>query len=1116
MKKLIIILFCIILLVGTISAFNFDNVKKQNDNSIKIKNAFGLGKDLADYTLTSNTYYCDVDCSAEGNVEIYSPEKLFSKLITKDLKGKKKDIEELKIYVRIKEEVIIKFPAVPENKTEAYEEKGYKNVWKKYSGEILEKGFYLWRIEGKKKSEESVDWIATAFGKDLNEWALWRSYQDSACTEWDLGSYNNTYCDGENLTLLSSSTGISLYEYQSSGGEDTLIVSSTTWAGQTFSIGNVGENVDFKPKNITIQAYDAGIINDIVVAIKNVNSSNAPTGADICNGTRSDADSVLGGIPGILYNLSLVDCPYLNSSTNYSIIIYAPSGGVNALRIRGNASNNYLGGQAMQSSDGIVWNLNSYVSYDILFQVWGEAETGGYSNNGSYISRSFSAGNLARWENLTWYSIENSSTNVTFQTRTSNDNSTWSSWSSNHTNPSGLINSSINYLQYKVEFLTTDGNQTSFLQWANVSYTSVPIINIQSPKNQSYTTSTIYFNASAGEPINQWIANWNGTNITLPSINSSLEVEDGSFNLKLYGQDSLGKWGLNDSISFVMDTTAPIVNISFPPNSTIFISNISTYNVSINSSITDNLGLASCSLFNGTANISLDCGSNITLKLGEGWHTIIRYATDGAGNEASNSTTFFINYYRYQVNFTDGILEGETDEIIFNFTATQINEVSAILQYNNTNYTMVGSSNGTYARFSYNVTLPFISASTLIPLKIYYSFNDVNYSTLSYNQSVYYITPLEVAETCSAGLNSAMCFYFNDEKNLSNQNVTLNYNFGFGISNTTSKYSYGTLASINKFCLCINSTLYNNYTLGTGEIQYSSTGFIDRRFYTFSSQRLTNQTINNSLYMLLNTEATSFLFEFQDTSLFPYVNKYTSLMRWYPDLNEYKIVEMAKTDDKGQTIMRVEVEDVDYRVGLYEQNGSIIKLLNPVRFACLSSPCTYASLVQDSTSDYTRIFGVQSDINYNSTNNIWTFTWNDPSQNTKSMRFLVTRERGDGSVTICDTSSSGFTGVITCDSSGYTGTLQALAFRTASPEIPINRKLLNTDTKVLSSSIGLFISLILFLTLALIGIWSPVASIILGLVGLIPAVIFGSITLPIFMAIGVLGGIIIHFMKRSG
>ena len=93
--------------------------------------------------------------------------------------------------------------------------------------------------------------------------------------------------------------------------------------------------------------------------------------------------------------------------------------------------------------------------------------------------------------------------------------------------------------------------------------------------------------------------------------------------------------------------------------------------------------------------------------------------------------------------------------------------------------------------------------------------------------------------------------------------------------------------------------------------------------------------------------------------------------------------------------MRLKIEDVDYRVGLYQQNGSLIKLLAPVRFACLSSPCSYSTLVEEIPQDYTSFFGVETNINYNETSSIWTYVWNDPSQKTESMSFKVERERGD-------------------------------------------------------------------------------------------------------------------------
>ena len=52
--------------------------------------------------------------------------------------------------------------------------------------------------------------------------------------------------------------------------------------------------------------------------------------------------------------------------------------------------------------------------------------------------------------------------------------------------------------------------------------------------------------------------------------------------------------------------------------------------------------------------------------------------------------------------------------------------------------------------------------------------------------------------------------------------------------------------------------------------------------------------------------------------------------------------------------------------------------------------------------------------------------------------------------------------------------------------------------------------------MVLIGTFSPIASIILGLVALFPAYLLGSITLTTMIGIAVLAVIVIHFAKRSG
>lgn len=85
----------------------------------------------------------------------------------------------------------------------------------------------------------------------------------------------------------------------------------------------------------------------------------------------------------------------------------------------------------------------------------------------------------------------------------------------------------------------------------NFTVSSTPQMNVLSPQNTTYINPTIYFNATNSSPVSYWIVNYNGTNITLSNINTTLNVEDGFFNLKLYANStSTGTFGLNNSIYF--------------------------------------------------------------------------------------------------------------------------------------------------------------------------------------------------------------------------------------------------------------------------------------------------------------------------------------------------------------------------------------------------------------------------------------------------------------------------------------------------------------------------------------------------------------------------------------
>lgn len=469
---------------------------------------------------------------------------------------------------------------------------------------------------------------------------------------------------------------------------------------------------------------------------------------------------------------------------------------------------------------------------------------------------------------------------------------------------------------------------------------------------------------------------------------------------------------------------------------------------------------------------------------------VINYTIVNISNEGflENSQTY--NATSYEGNIQGFILNISYDSSIYSSS-------TATLVYNNTLYPSTQTITPDGRIFVASINTPSVTSNTI------FNFNwIVNLSTGSsvltsnstaYTQTIFSGQSIFVGTVCPAGFNASIFFNSAYEVNLSTSLVNINYNIQYGYSNMTSELIYGNITNTNNLSICINAT-NPFYNIGYGEIQYSeiSGSYAPRRFYLFTGTRLTNQTINETLYSLENSLASSFQFTARDSALNPFSNSYLTLMRWYPSLNQYKVVEMSKTDDVGSSVMRVKSEDVDYRVGLYYQDGTLIRLLNPVRFVCLSQPCTYSISVY-STTDYTVLLSIQNNLSFNNNTNSFTYVWNDPSQATQSMNLSVYRLTGDSETFICGSSGTGFVGLITCSVGDEKGLFRAVVYRTASPAEPI-LSLYQTISGSVSSlgSFGLWIAFIIIGILAIGGAYiSPVLALLMLGISTIPLMMLG-------------------------
>jgi hypothetical protein len=397
-------------------------------------------------------------------------------------------------------------------------------------------------------------------------------------------------------------------------------------------------------------------------------------------------------------------------------------------------------------------------------------------------------------------------------------------------------------------------------------------------------------------------------------------------------------------------------------------------------------------------------------------------------------------------------------------------------------------------------------------LELWNSSNGMPYSTDAY------VPPAnDTSANCTVimnyttGYSHMINFTFYDETNQSKLYEDVDYIFYYGRSNITLNILNNTLSNTSSLYFLCNGS---NYYLGSGEIQYGRDSYSDRRFYTFTNTSVSNQSIR--LYSIASNLQTSFKLQIEDTSLTPYVDVFAQLLRWYPAFNEYRIVDMGKTDEQGATVVHVVTEDVDYRIGVYYQNGTLIKLTDPTRMVCLTSPCTYTIQIAPSDLDYSSIYGVTYTFSFNETSNIWTISYSDPSLLTTKMNLTIYKDTGISSTPICASSSTATTGILTCNTSLYTGTLKGIVLRdTIKGSTSFVQKIVNVVTSVFKSSWGLWLSLLIVIPIIFLFVLAgPNGAIMGGVIALIPALYLGSVNLTIIGGLALLGGIIIHFVNR--
>jgi hypothetical protein len=299
----------------------------------------------------------------------------------------------------------------------------------------------------------------------------------------------------------------------------------------------------------------------------------------------------------------------------------------------------------------------------------------------SYINDTFS---------LTNVKIEENSTGIFINHTISLSSAGWANYT--------ILN--VEKGKYTCRFHATDtaGNiNSSESTTFSVNDVVAPIITINSPLNQSYSTDSILLsitlNENASAAVN-YTLDGGITNISLDGSESTwsktVTLSNGGKNVTFYAYDDSNNLGIN-SISFAVDTTSldstpPVITLLSPTNNTYYTSGSLIINITSDEALnwsgyTNNSGELV------DLGITTPTNWNSTITLSEGQHNFTIYANDSSTNQNQNNKTISI-----WVDLTNPSVDS--------FTCADVNDSQNLTCTANVSDT-IGLS---YAIISYNAT----------------------------------------------------------------------------------------------------------------------------------------------------------------------------------------------------------------------------------------------------------------------------------------------------------------------------------------------------------------------------------------------------------------------------
>ncbi len=603
-----------------------------------------------------------------------------------------------------------------------------------------------------------------------------------------------------------------------------------------------------------------------------------------------------------------------------------------------------------------------------------------------------------------------------------------------------------------------------------------------SATNLNYTGFGCF--GAGGSNCNTAVAGQARAIVNVTSGGNSFTTKNDIFNQSLLSQtnwsvqacDSDGDCGITGNRSISIDTSAPIVNILYP-TSTILIAT-SGQNTSLNfTAIDDNLG--SCWYNYNNVNITLNCALNSTFLLVPNQQSLTVYANDTVGNVGSANVNWSYNILFNSTNFTTPILEGEVNYINSTFLLN-VTPTSVYLNYNGTLYVpSISTSGNTYNIFS-TVVSPSVSVDQNI--SFYYSFL-VNGSTYNSTINQQRVLNVNINTTCGGGSYSMLNITNYDEETLALLvNGTVEYTLNL-INNDLEIVSINGSNTGTSVQLCSSQNLTSSFAVYNLELRYYKTGYAFET-YNIQTASVSNLPLSIPLYFLNSSIGTQFKINYLDFYYIAHPDALIQVQRQYLAENTYKVVEIPKIGDNGQSQATFNANNIRYKLIMIE-NGVILDIFENVFPLCQNIVLGTCELDLRGNTNLTTTTTGDFTYTLEQTNTSIILTYIIPSGTPRNINLIANQNsRFLSNITNCDSSLFASGGTITCNYNQTVGdSIIDIIIYTNGADPLYGQVLVAEDLPFQLNN--WFIAFILLLTLALIFITSGVMLVISSIVGLL-------------------------------